>query len=302
MDRLTALHALIRTVDLGSFSAAAADLGVTQSTVSKWVARLEAEVGTRLLDRTTRRLRTTAAGARLVGDGRKLLDGWQAAVDGVRDDALSGTVRLGLPAVFGAMHLVPLLPDLLAAHPRLQLDLRFDDTRVDLLAAGLDVVVRIGPVPDSTLQTRILARSSRWLVASPAYLANHGTPDEPSALARHLLLPHLGPTDRTWTLAREGTSTRVAVHSRVVCNHSRAAAALAETGQGIARLADWLVRPAVDDGRLVRVLPTWSAGTAPIRALWLPPGPAGGRRRKALVDALAVGLAARVSSGLDLDG
>ncbi len=286
MDRLQALEAFVRTVQQGSFSAAARDLGVTQSTVSKWVAALEAELDVKLLDRTTRSLRTTPAGARLLEEGRSLLSHWADTVDQVRHQPLAGLLRVGLPAVFGSLHVVPLLPAILDQFPGLRLDLRFSDRRTALLTTDHDLLLRLGPTPDSSHQARLLGRSRRVLVASPAYLADRGQPVHPTDLALHTILPHLGPPDAPWTLQHGDSTAKVSPPAIVTCNHSQAALQLAEAGLGIARLAEWLVARAVSCGRLVEVLPEWSAGEAAIRAVWAPEGPGGGRRRRAFLDAL----------------
>ncbi len=295
MDRLQAIDAFLRTVELGSFTAAARSLGVTQSAVSKWVAALEDDLGVTLLDRNSRGHRTTAAGERLVAEGGALLAQWRATRDQLRPQPLAGRLGLGLPAVFGARHVVPLLPGLLARFPGLRLDLHLDDRRVRLLQTRLDLVLRLGPTPDAALASRVLGRSRRLLVASPRYLGRHGLPAHPRALARHATLPHLGPDDTHWTLTQDGTPCRVALDPVLRCDHSEAALQLAEHGLGIARLAEWLVAPAVAAGRLVVVLPDWSAGGAAVRALWAPEREGGGRRRRAFLDALAPALAARLA-------
>lgn len=292
MDRLRALEAVLQTTELGSFSAAARALGVKQSTVSKWVAQLEEDLGTRLFDRTTRRLRPTAAGRRLAHEGRAVLAAWHRATAQAAADALSGPLHLGLPAVYGERCVVPLLAEVLEAHPRLQLVLHLADARVDPLSAGLDLVLRLGPTADSSLRSRVLAHHRRVLVASPALLASRGCPDHPDALAAWPALPHLGVRDQRWTLQREEERCTVALSPRLVCDHSGAALALAERGLGVARLASWLVAPALGAGRLVELLPDWSAGSFAVRALWSPAGPGPDLRRRALLDALEPGLRA----------
>lgn len=288
MDRLTLLRAFVRVNELGSLSAAARDLHVGQSTVSKWMAALEAEAGTTLMDRTTRRLRATEAGATLLGHARALVDGWEEALAAVQDSAprLSGPLRVSLPVVFGNRYVVPHLGAFLDAHPDVDLELRFADRYVDLLGDDVHVAIRVGLSVPSSNRARRLGGTPRWLVAAPSYLAARGTPGHPDELGDHAILLHTGLQRAVWSLSRDGHTARVDVGGRVRADNSEAIRQLAVQGQGICLLASWAVADEVADGRLVRLLPGWAAPDAPIRAL-LPPTRTVPRRVRALLDHLA---------------
>lgn len=283
MDRIRALEAYVRLVDLGSFTAAAADLGVKQSTVSKWVAALEAEVGATLLHRTTRTRRVTDAGRAFADRARDVLAAWERAqAVGDTPDALRGRLRVGLPSVFGPRHVVPHLAAFAASHPALHLALRFDDAYADLVDQDLDVAVRVGTPVEGSHRSRVLVRGRRRLVASPGFLDAHGAPRTPEDLATRPALLHGGRPHTRWTLSRDGADVAVDVHGRCVTDHSEATRQLAVDGLGIACLADWLVRDDVAAGRLRVVLADWQLPAAPVRVV-LPPARHVPARVRALV-------------------
>ena len=294
MDRLTAMRAFVRLVDLGTFSAVAEELRIKQSTVSKWVAALEDEVGVQLLTRTTRRLRITEAGEQFYGRAREILAAYDDATATLQNRSLelTGRLRVSLPVVFGTMYVAPWISTFLEQHPKIDLELFFDDRYANLMQDELDVIVRVGLAVDSTLRARTLGQSIRRVVASPAYLTAAGTPRTPQALAEHAVLRHSSALRaEPWVFAFKGRTIRVPVRARLYANNSRALAMAAESGLGIAMLADWLVDPYIDRGTLVPLLEGYDPPPAPIQAL-MAPGRVSHPRVRAFVDGLADALVA----------
>ena len=269
MDRMLLLEAYVRLVEVESFSQVARDLRVGQSTVSKWIAALEEEVGVPLLQRTTRSQRVTDAGQRFYERARSILDQYAEAIDDLRQRApqVRGRLRVSVPAVFGHRHILPHLPAFLDAHPELEVELRFSDRYVNLVEEGVDVAVRVGLPVASSLTGRRLGGTARRLVAAPALPALA----HPSELAERPCLLHTGLSGAVWTFQRGEAQVRVPVRGRVAADSSEALLAPAVAGHGAALLADWLVAEDVAAGRLAVLLPDWSLPPAPIRAV-TPPG------------------------------
>ncbi|HEY9105413.1 MAG TPA: LysR family transcriptional regulator, partial [Roseateles sp.] len=209
MDRLQAMQTLVRVVEMGSFSAAARELGSTQSAVSKQVASLERQLGADLLVRSTRLLKLTDAGARYVEQARRLVAEVAEAESELREGEhrLQGVLRVACSVCFGRLKLMPLVQGFLAQHPGLKLDLRLNDGFIDLIEQGIDVSLRIGELPDSSLVSRRIASMRRGIYASRSYVERHGEPSEPNDLAMHncLVYSELQTRD-TWTLEREDGS------------------------------------------------------------------------------------------------
>ncbi|MFC3227085.1 LysR family transcriptional regulator [Marinibaculum pumilum] len=261
MDLIDGFIALTRAVDCGSFSAAARELGVRPSSVSRLVAALEVEYGTQLLRRSTRRLSLTENGHACyeraqrvlaeLGEMRSLLAEGQAS-------APRGLLRVNVPVAFGHRHVAPHLPPFLARYPDLRIDLDLTDHTVDLVEAGVDVAIRIGALQDSALLARRLADQRRQVVASPAYLDRAPPLEAPDDLGRHDCLAfHLQPGD-SWLLSgADGQLREVAVRHRLRANNSDALLAAAIGGLGVALLPTWLINEALADGRLTRLLPTF---------------------------------------------
>ncbi len=271
MDRLSALRAYLRVVELGSFSAAARSMGIGQPTVSKWVAALEDTLAVQLLHRTTRAMVVTDAGERFATHAREVLAAWDEAVGaaGHARGRLSGRLRVSVPVVYGQRRLLPHLTAWAERHPALALDVSFSDGYVDLIGAGVDLAVRVGRPVDSSHRARLLVRSARRLVAAPRYLERHGRPSTPADLAAHACLVHRGlDTRATWVLRRGEVAHPVEVDGRLCADNSAALASWAEAGLGIALLADWLVDEAIAAGRLEALLPDHALPPAPVRAVW----------------------------------
>lgn len=296
ISQLSALRAFTRLVELGSFTAVAEDLRVGQPSVSKWIAQLEDDLGVRLIDRTTRSQHVTEAGQRFYERTTHVLATFDDAVAEARqeDAILRGRIRMGLPVVLGRLFIVPLTTKFLRKHPELHLELVFGDRYVSLVEEGFDVSIRVGVPVDSTLRTHALVNGPRRVVASPGYLATHGTPAAPRDLERHECLVHTHAAARTiWDFEQGGKRQRVSVRGRISANNSEATLAMARSGLGISMLASWLVDPDIRAGRLVPLLENHTPPPAPIRAL-TPPGRHVPPTVRALIEHLREGLAARL--------
>lgn len=257
MDLIDGLRVLVAAVETGSFSGAGGRLGLSPKLASKYMAELEARLGTQLLHRTTRRLGLTAAGEQLMAT----LPGWLEQLDemtaSLREDrrGLSGTLRLSASVTHGELFLVPLLRRFRAGHPDLTIDLRLSDRYVDLAAEGIDLAIRIGRLEDSALMARKLGQIGLLLVASPAYLDRVGRPRTLADLARHACIRDTNLRgDGAWPMEEDGTLHRVPVTGPFLVNSARAARDLAIEGEGIAFCPDYVVRQALADGRLEHVL------------------------------------------------
>jgi DNA-binding transcriptional LysR family regulator len=293
MDRLDALRLFSRLAERGSFSAAARDLKVKQSTASKWVAELEAELGASLVERTTRSVRITEAGQRLLGHARGVLAAFDDLSADFEERAVHprGAVRLSIPVVFGRLFVMPALGEFLQRHPQVRAEVVMSDRYVNLIEEGFDLSVRVGVPVDSSAKARKLADSRRLLVAAPAYLRAHGSPRVPADLRAHECLVHGdGNAAAVWRFGKESRKNPpIAVGGRFAANNSEAVAAMARQGLGIALLADWLVFDDVKRGRLVPLLDGFAAPPAPILAL-SPPGRFASTTVRALTEHLAAAL------------
>jgi len=297
MDRLQAMQTLVRVVEMGSFSAAARELGSTQSAVSKQVASLERQLGADLLVRSTRLLKLTDAGARYVEQARRLVAEVAEAESELREGEhrLQGVLRVACSVCFGRLKLMPLVQDFLARHPGLKLDLRLNDGFIDLIEQGIDVSLRIGELPDSSLVSRRIASMRRGIYTSRSYVERHGAPSEPADLALHncLVYSELQTRD-TWTLEREdggGGPVAMQVGGNLQTNSGEAIREAVAAGMGLSFAPDWLFEREVAAGSVVRVLPGWASPVAPIQ-LVSPPQRRASAKVRAFGDHLAAGLGA----------
>lgn len=271
-----------------SFSAAAAALGLSKATVSKAVSRLEGQIGQSLFHRTSRRLALTEAGRPLAERAARMLAEARLAEEEANDAASSpaGRIRLAAPMSFGVRSVAPALAAFLEANPAVEVDLHLSDARVDIVAEGFDVALRIADLPDSSLRARRLCAIPVHIVASPAYLARAGRPAHAGELAGHRLLGYsniAGP----WRFAhRDGTEVAVTPSGPLMANSGDAMLPALLAGLGIARLPGFIVGPHLESGALEKILVDW---TPPPTALHLltPPG----QLRPARVEALIAWLA-----------
>ena len=257
MIDVDALIAFSAVMDAGSFSGAAARLGQTPSGVSRTIARLEKQLGLTLLHRTTRRLQLTDEGGWLLARARTLLADLAntEAEAAARRSQPAGLVRVNAATPALDHLLAPLVPAFLDAYPLVRLELTSGETVVDLIEERADLAIRIGNLPDSTLNARRLGASRVRVLAAPAYLARHGTPAEVAELARHRLLGFSAPASlNTWPL-RHGGGEGWTIDAAVTASSGETVRHLALAGAGIASLSDFLTQGDLAAGRLVPVLP-----------------------------------------------
>lgn len=293
---LEGLAVFAKVVERRSFSAAAQDLALSKGTVSKTVTRLETHLGTRLFNRTSRRLALTEAGARLAERAARVLAEAEAAEDEVlsQSQVPRGVVRLAAPMSFGLAELAPVLPKFLAAFPEVTLQLHLADERIDLIGQGFDAALRIGALEDSSLVARRLRPVARHVVAAPAYLEAHGRPQHPSDLARHACLGYANlPTPDTWRfIGPDGEETTVRTSGPLCANNADAMSPALLAGLGIAVQPDFAVDRLIAEGRLETVLTEWR--TPPIALhLVTPPGGPRPARVEALLEFLVAALTRR---------
>ncbi|MGD9834659.1 MAG: LysR substrate-binding domain-containing protein [Piscinibacter sp.] len=259
MDRLSVMRAFCRIVERGSFARAAEDLDVSPAMLSRDLKLLEKHLGCALLARTTRRMSLTEHGRLYYAHVQRILADITQTEDEMRGAAgrISGPLSVNAPHSFGVTVLSPLLPAFLARHPEIELTLSFDDRVVDLIEGGHDLVIRArSSLPDSALIARELAPVRQALFAAPAHLSRHGTPQTPRDLASHPAVAYLHADDASaWTLQGPEGMVTVAHHARLKVGSSLVLRDLVAAGHGIGALPDFLSKPAVSAGRLVRVLP-----------------------------------------------
>lgn len=257
MDLLARMRTLVRIVEVGSLSAAARSTKMSLAAVSRQVKSLEEELGVSLLARTTRSVRLTDEGRRFFEHASRLVRDADAAFASVRPDgAVAGRVVVSASVTLGVLRIVPSLPKLFAAHPRLDVELRLEDRATDLVGEGVDIAVRAGmSLPDTTsLVAHPLARFERFVVASPAYLRREGTPRNVAALASHHAV--VGIDSRgSWTFAEDGESRSVEVAPRLRVGTLVAIREAAVAGVGVAILPDFVAGDAIASGALRRILP-----------------------------------------------
>lgn len=288
------LSVFAKVVEARSFAGAAAELKLSKATISKAVSRLEARLGTRLFNRTSRRLALTDAGRTLSGRAAAILADGEAAERDVLAQSVRprGLVRLAAPMSFGLRHVAPLMPEFLNLYPDVSVDLHLSDAMVDLIGEGFDAALRIAALPDSSLIARRLCAVERHLVAAPAYLKKHGSPKHPLQLAEHACLGYAYlSTPDTWRFINtngEVASVRPAGRLRVNNGDAMMPALIAGLGLGV--LPGFILREALADKTLEVVLPEWTLPPAALHFVTPPGGP-----RPARIDVLAEFLAKRLT-------
>lgn len=270
---LNQLLVFAKVVEQGSFIGAARALALPRTTVSRRIQELEERLGTRLLQRTTRRVSLTEAGAiyyeycsRIA---QEMADA-EHAVGRVQEEP-RGTLRVSAAFSFGMSILVPVVPEFMKRHPEIDLQLELRNDAVDPVGEGFDLAIRIGPLPDSSAAVRLLGESRMALFASPDYLQRHGTPTTPEELAQHpaLTLSRFCRHGRYfWPLGRGNETREVFLTARLVGNDPGVVSTAALAGLGIALLPAILVRRTIPDGALLPVLPEWEAPRVAFNAVY----------------------------------
>lgn len=298
MDLVDGIRVFVASVETGSFSGAAARLGMSPKLASKYIGELEAQLGTQLLHRTTRRLGLTAAGEQLMARAADWLNDLDEMTGELRETGrgLSGTLRVSAPVTYGELLVLPLMRRFRALHPDLVIDLRLSDRFVDLAAEGIDVAIRIGRLDNSALIARKLGQTSLLLVASPDHLAHEGRPETLDDLARHTCIRDTNMRgDGAWPLTQDGQMQRITVSGPYLVNSARLARDLVVEGEGIALCPDYMVQTDLDAGRLEHVLPQVCGPKLDIHAVYL--GRRLARRTRAFLDFVAENLARGAAAG-----
>jgi len=301
MNRLDSMSILVAVVDSGSLSAAARRLGMPLATVSRKVAELESHLKTRLIQRTTRQLSLTEAGASYVAACRRILDEIAEAERAATGEYASpkGELVVTAPVVFGRLHVVPLVAEFLAHYPEIDVSLMLTDRVVHLMEEQADVAVRIGELPDSTLMATRVGTVRRVVCASPAYLATHGVPVKPRDLAAHQCITfEVLASTRAWVFGGGKSEVSVPVHSRFAVNTAEAAIAAAKLGVGLVRVLSYQVADAIRDNGLSIVLDTFESAPLPISLVHKGQAPLPLKLR-AFLDFVAPRLRTRTSRILD---
>jgi DNA-binding transcriptional LysR family regulator len=288
-----------KVVELRSFAGAAAELKLSKGTVSKAVSRIEARLGARLINRTSRRLALTDAGRQLAGRAAHILAEGEAVEDAALAQATMprGLVRLAAPMSFGVLRIAPLLPEFLATYPEVSVDLHLSDAMVDLIGESFDAAIRIAALPYSSLVVRRLCEMQRHLVGSPRYLSEHGRPKHPLQLAEHSCIGYsYTMTSETWRFAKDGKSATVRPSGRLRLNNGDAMLPALIGGTGVGILPEFILRDALAAGRLERLLPDWSLPAGAV--YWVtPPGGPRPKRVEVLGDFLVEKLARHPKRG-----
>jgi DNA-binding transcriptional LysR family regulator len=270
MDRLQAMEVFVAVVDSGGFASAARRLDLSAPVVTRAVAELEARLGVRLLTRTTRSVRVTEAGARYADDCRRILAD-VAASDGAASGLsgqIQGTLNVTAPLLFGNLHVTPIVADYLRRYPDVDAQCVFVDRIVNLIEEGMDVAVRIGELPDSSLRAVRVGQVRRMLVATPGYLAAHGAPRRPQELAGHGLIQPTGVSPYPeWRFAEGDRPLVLRIRPRLRTTTNDAARSAALAGVGIARLLSYQVADELARGTLVPLLEDFETPPVPVHVV-----------------------------------
>lgn len=271
MGQFRQISTFVEVVNRGSLSAAARAEGIAPAMIGRRLDALEARLGVKLLQRTTRKLVLTDEGAAFLEDCQRILAELEEAESAVaeRSARASGHLLVSAPAGFGRQHVAPLLPSFLAEHRDVTVNLNLNDRLVDVVGEGIDVAIRIASLSDSSLVGMKLADNQRVLVATPAYLKRHGTPRTLADLARHncLAISSEG-SQRGWSFRDNGKVVTLKVAGNMTCNDGAVLHDWALAGKGIAWRSMWEVHAEIDDGRLMTVLDQYSAPGSDIYAVF----------------------------------
>ncbi|CDZ26534.1 LysR substrate-binding domain-containing protein [Neorhizobium galegae] len=275
MERSGEMEVFARVVQDGGFSAAARNLDITPSAVSKLIARLEARLGTRLLVRTTRALTLTEEGEAYHHAALRILQDLNDADQEAAGGAVRGRLRINTTIPFGTMFVAPAIPDFIARNPNLIVDLSFTDGIVDLVAEKTDVAIRMGNLPDSGLIARKLGQSRRVVCAAPGYLARQGSPQTPADLEHHDCLTFNFRRARpSWPFRNDGRDIAQPVKGSIVVNNGETMKQMALAGAGIARVGLFHVADEIAAGRLIPLLEDFNPGDLElVHAVYVGGGP-----------------------------
>lgn len=271
MDRIDGLRAFVAVAGAGSFTGAASQLRISNKLVSKYVAALESRIGATLLHRTTRALSLTATGERYLPVARRALAAFDA-LEGVLDEdkgELSGSLRISAPATFGEMFITELTHDFVLLNPRVSIDMELTDRFVSLSAEAFDIAIRIGNPSDSSMLSRKLGQTEAWVVASPAFLEQNGTPATPEELRDFRVIRDTNDSSlNRASFVVDGQAVSVPLQARISVNSAAAVCRLALAGEGLAIVPRFAVEAEVRAGRLHRLLQDYQTVRMDIQALY----------------------------------
>lgn len=274
MDLLAAFRCFVRVAETGSFSAVAREVGSTQPAISRQIAALEAHFDVRLIQRTTRSLTFTQDGQDLLAHARRVLDTVDETEEilGKRRASPHGTIRIASSTSMARLHIIPRLKRLLQRYPQLEVEVSISEQVQDLVAENLDIAIRAGQIADSSLVARHLGSTSRGVLASAAYLEEHGEPLTPQDLATHSCLIYTGGLGRAsahqWELEGVAGSTTVEVGGRFRCDSVEGIADGTRGGLGISQLPTWMFTEDIAAGRVRAILKDWQPPRIPIHAVY----------------------------------
>ena len=271
MDKFQEMRVFVAVVDAGSFVGASDAIEMSKPAVSRHVQELEARLGVRLMQRTTRKLSLTEEGSVFYARCKELLanvDEAEAEITSRAGEA-SGLLKVNVPVSFGIMHLAPLWATFMARHPKVTLEVMLSDRVVDLVEEGFDLAVRIAGLPSSSLISRKLASTQMVLCASPQYLRTHGAPTHPCDLAAHAVMAYsLFASGDEWTFDGPAGVVTVKVSPRLHSNSGDTCRAVALQHRGVILQPSFLVGADLASGALVEVLPQYRAGTLGVYAVY----------------------------------
>jgi DNA-binding transcriptional LysR family regulator len=271
MDRIEAMQTFVTVADLQGFAPAARKLGLSPPAVTRLIASLEERLGTRLLQRTTRKVALTDAGARYLERARRILADIEEAELAAESERTRPTGRLvvSAPVGFGRLHVSPVMSAYLKRYPEVSGELRLEDRVVSLVEDGVDLAVRIGQLPDSSLVARQVGEMRRIVVASPAYLKARGEPTTPEAISAHQIIQFGGSAlTADWRFARDGEELRINVAPRFTSNVADAAIQHAIEGGGLTRVLAYQAADAIRRGRLKVVLQKFQLPALPVQIVY----------------------------------
>ncbi|UHD47939.1 LysR family transcriptional regulator [Aureimonas altamirensis] len=273
MDRIDLFRIFSRVVECASFTRAADTLGMPRSSVSAAVQELEGRVGARLLHRTTRKVAPTHDGAAFYERCQRVIADVEDTENLFRQAAAqpSGRLRIDVPGRIGRLIVAPALPEFLDLYPQIDIDLGVTDRAVNLVEDSLDCVLRVGPLSDSGLIARPIGRLTLINVASPAYLARHGTPRTLGDLGQHWAVNYASPSSgrvEDWEWVEEGTLRTLSMRGRVTVNSAEAYLACCLAGLGLIQIPAYDVQDHLDAGELVEVMPSYRAERMPMTLLY----------------------------------
>jgi DNA-binding transcriptional LysR family regulator len=271
MDRIDAMQAFITVADLGGFAPAARKLSLSPSGVTRLIAALEERLGARLLQRTTRSVALTDAGARYLERAKRILADVEEAEASVQDERTrpSGRLVVSAPVGFGRLHVSPVMSEYLKRHAEVSGELRLADRMINLVEDGVDLAVRIGHLADSSLVARHVGEMRRIVVASPGYLKAHGEPKTPEAIASHQTIQFGAATAAPdWRFVRDGNEIRLTPVPRLTTNSPDAAIQYAARGGGLTRVLAYQAADALKAGRLKILLTKFEQPPLPIHIVY----------------------------------